>query len=205
MRRMTDSKTGRIAAVLIGAAALLACGDGSGTGAEPGASGATAPVGSAAVKPVELPGLTFSVPEGWESIPPQSSMRVAEFNLPGSAGVASLTVFRFPGGAGTAQANVSRWVGQFQKPDGSSVQDSAKVDVQEREGLKLTTLDVSGNYGGQQMPGAPEQPAIQDARLLALVVEGSGDPYFFKLVGPAATVEQWSSGWQGMAGSMRAQ
>jgi len=45
------------------------------------------------------------------------------------------------------------------------------------------------------MPGAPAQPNLSDARLLALVVEGSGDPYYFKLLGPTPVIDRWETAW----------
>jgi len=45
------------------------------------------------------------------------------------------------------------------------------------------------------MPGAPAQGPFPDARLLALVVEGSGDPYYFKLLGPTPVIDRWESAW----------
>ncbi len=147
-------------------------------------------------------GLRFVVPPEWESEAPQSSMRIAQFRVPGDSGDASLVLFRFPGGGGSAEANVNRWMQQFTQPDGTPTQDRAVVQAAEAGPLKLTRLDVSGTYGGQQMPGAPAQASLENARLLALVVEGSGDPYFFKLQGPGETVGKWASAWEAMVQSL---
>jgi hypothetical protein len=128
-------------------------------------------------------------------------MRLAELILPGPGGDASLKVYRFPGGGGTAEANINRWVGQMVQADGSDSRDQAIVDEAERDELKFTRLDVSGSFSGQRMPGAPAIAPIEDARMLTLVIEGSGKPFFFKLVGPKETVDMWADAFTKMAES----
>jgi len=155
-------------------------------------------------KPVRVSGLGFSVPAAWEARTPQTNMRVAEFALPESGGEATLVLFRFPGGGGSADANIARWISQLRQPDGGPSGDQAKVTSSERPPLKITQLDVRGAYEAQAMPGAPPQGAIPDARLLALVVEGSGDPYYFKLLGPAAVVDRWQPAWVDLVASLAA-
>ena len=140
-------------------------------------------------------GLRFWVPNEWESEPVESSMRVAQFKLPGPGGDASLIMYRFPGG-GSAQANIARWAMQIQQPDGAPSTDVAKTQRLEREGLVLTRLDVAGRFVGQEMPNVAPQPAIESARLLALVIEGVGSPRFFKLLGPKETVDSHIERWE---------
>lgn len=192
MRSIERGSTLVLAALL--ATSPLACQEASNA---PGA-----PAVSAGSAPASVGGLTFPTPAEWKSRQPGSSMRLAEYAVPGSGGEASLVVFRFPGG-GTAQDNIARWVGQF---DGAAASNGGKgpmVETAQRDGLTLTSLDVSGNYAGAQMPGAPAQPPIDDARLLALVVEGKGDPFFLKLQGPGATVGEWSEAWAKIVASIR--
>jgi hypothetical protein len=173
---------------------LAACQDSLDTSASPavGASGPPASVG----------GLTFPAPTEWQARQPSTSMRLAEYAVPGSGGEASLVIFRFPGG-GSAQANIDRWVGQFKGAEKSNGGSGPAIQQQQRDGLTLTTLDVSGDYEGAQMPGAPPQPAVDGARLLALVIEGKGDPYFLKLQGPGATIGVWADRWSTIVASIR--
>ncbi len=179
--------------VLAAALALAACQDSLDSSApDVGASGPPASVG----------GLTFPAPAKWQARQPSTSMRLAEYAVPGSGGEASLVIFRFPGG-GSAQANIDRWVGQFQGAAQSNGGKGPAIQQQQRDGLTLTTLDVSGDYEGAQMPGAPPQPPIQGARLLALVIEGKGDPYFLKLQGPGATIGEWADAWANVVASIR--
>jgi len=172
------------------------------TGSAPSAVEAAPSEASGPVRTEKVAGLQYVVPTAWSAEQPASSMRAAQYALPGDAGEAQLVLFRFPGGGGSADANVARWISQFSQPDGSSSQDRAQVQNATVNGLQVTRLDVRGTYGGQQMPGAPPQPAIEDGRLLALVVEGPGDPYFFKLLGPASTVARWESDFDALAQSL---
>src|SRR5215204_6498781 len=93
--------------------------------------------------------LKFTVPAGWIEEPRSSSMRVAQYKLPKIAADtedASLVLYYFgQGQGGTAAANVERWVDQMKQADGSAVKD-AKEERFETNGLKVTTVDVSGTY-----------------------------------------------------------
>lgn len=146
---------------------------------------------SGEVREVVVDGLKMTVPVEWVQAPGASSMRKAEFSLPGPEGEASLVVYRFAGGAGSAEQNIERWRGQVELAVGTV----AKTIDLEANGLKITGVDLRGRYAGQSMPGAPPQPPIDRARLLAVSIEGSGDPYYFKLVGPARSVDLWVTAW----------
>jgi hypothetical protein len=140
---------------------------------------------------VVVDGLKMSVPIEWVQAPGVSAMRKAEFTLPGPGGDVALVVYRFEGGAGSAEKNIERWRGQMELAAGTQ----AEPIVLEANGLKLSGVDLRGRFAGQSMPGAPAQPPVDDARLLAVAIEGSGDPYYFKLVGSAKTIDLWAAAW----------
>ncbi len=154
---------------------------------EPPTAAAVTPSGETRSETVE--GLALLVPVEWSRAPASSSMRKAEFVLPGAGGEARLVVYRFPGGAGSTTQNIERWQGQI---EGGEPATTATLEV---NGLKVTSVDARGRFAGQQMPGAPAQPPIPDARMFAAAIEGEGDPYYFKLVGPAATIDAWAPAW----------
>ena len=78
---------------------------------------AKSPVATGA-KTIVAAGVKFTVPQGWIDQKPSSSMRKAQFELPGEAGPAELVVYYFGlGGAGGREANVQRWLGQFSNPN----------------------------------------------------------------------------------------
>jgi hypothetical protein len=146
---------------------------------------------SGETREVVVDGLKMAVPIEWVQAPGASAMRKAEFTLPGPGGDVALVVYRFPGGAGSAEQNIERWRGQI------TLAPEAQAEAFELEpnGLRLSGIDLRGRFAGQSMPGAPPQPAVDDARLLAVAIEGSGDPYYFKLGGSAKTIDVWAEAW----------
>ena len=152
-----------------------------------------------------VPGLKYKVPEEWAKKPGSSSMRLAEYTLPGPGGDAELAVYRFAGGGGDAKSNIHRWRTQFSKADGSPLgEGEGQVQVIDRAPLKITLVDLSGTYVAQVTPGAAERYSDPNYRMVALIVEGSGDPFFFKAVGPEPTLELWRARFMQLAESFAA-
>lgn len=139
--------------------------------------------------------LKFTVPAGWVEEQRSSSMRVAQYKLPKAPADtedASLVLYYFgQGQGGSATANVERWVGQMKQTDGNAVKD-AKEEHFETNGLKVTTVDVSGTYVAETAPGSGTFHNKPGYRLRAAVVETPDGSYFVKLVGPEKTVTQWN-------------
>lgn len=159
--------------------------------AEPGPPRDVTPSGTVTTAIVD--GLIMQVPSEWTREDPSTpgGMRKAEFVLPGPGGDARLVVYRFVGGAGGAQANIDRWQSQIEPAPGGELQ-TRELEV---AGLKIAAVDSAGRFVGQSMPGAPPQPPIEQARLLAAAIEGSGDPYYLKLVGAKPTIDLWAGAW----------
>lgn len=139
-----------------------------------------------------------SVPKEWEKGQPSGMMRMAQWVVPGPGGDGELVVYRFKGGAGGVEANMTRWKGQFTPPEGKTLEDISKVDKKTIGALTMHTLDVTGHYVAAMMPGADEKHDKPDHRMLAAIVEGSGDPLFFKATGPAKTLDVWAPAWAAM-------
>lgn len=160
-------------------------------------------------RPIELAGgsLTFDAPDGWESIPPRSRILEHELSVNAPSGSeaadARLTIMAAGGGV---EANLSRWVGQFQTIDKSDDRDAPMKQAFEAGGMKGTILDLSGVYlesaGG---PFGPKTPR-EDYRLVGAIVqtEGLGN-YFFKLIGPKATIDPAADAFREMIESLRKQ
>jgi hypothetical protein len=130
--------------------------------------------------------LTYNTPPGWTARPLASSMRVAEFVVPKSAGDTEdgeLIVYYFGGGGGSVDANLQRWASQFQ-----SIKDPVRTTTTVN-GLTLTTLDISGTYVAETRPGSTERYNKPGFRMRATVVETPKGPYFIKLTGPAKTID----------------
>jgi hypothetical protein len=149
---------------------------------------------AAEAMPASAGGLKFTAPAGWTSETPTSSMRQAQYRLPkveGDSEDAELVVFYFQGGGGGVQANVDRWIGQFSKADGSPASDVAKTTTKTVNGVPLTIVDVTGTYDSGMGPMQTEATPRSNYRMLAVVAEASGGPWFFKLTGPTKTVTKW--------------
>lgn len=167
------------------------------------------PIGAPAVADNALPpapsapagALTWTAPPGWQAVKPASSMRLAEFVVPGESGAASLTVFYFgAGGGGGVEPNIERWIGQFKKADGSRPE--AKRAIRTVNGLTVHTVDVAGTYnaGAAMMGGAQD---LSEQRVLGAIVETAQGPYFFKLLGPAPTIAEQEQAFEAFVQSMK--
>jgi len=138
--------------------------------------------------------LTYNVPDTWKEEKPSSSMRKAQFRLPGvdNTADAEMGVFVFPGSGGGVQANINRWMGQFKQPDGSNSMEKADIKNFESNGLPITIIYVTGTYlQGSMMGGTTTE--LEDYAMVAAIVETSTDPWFFKTVGPEKTINHWRS------------
>ena len=101
---------------------------------------------------------------------------------------AEMVVFHFPGG-GSIAANVNRWKKQFAKPEGMTEADFARQSSTSVDTLPITILQVQGRYIGSRMPGRPAPKPLDDARMIATIIETSKGPYFIKITGPRKTVD----------------
>jgi hypothetical protein len=140
--------------------------------------------------------LKYKTPAGWVVDKPSSTMRVAQYKLPKAIGDAEdgvLVLYYFgERQGGTVQANMDRWIGQMQQPDGSSSKDRSKSEALTINGLKVTTVDVSGTYVAETAPGSGSFTNNPGYRLRAAVIETPKGSYYAKLVGPAKTIAQWA-------------
>jgi hypothetical protein len=143
--------------------------------------------------------LHFKAPDGWVTEKAASAMRAAQYKLPkaeGDSEDASLVLYYF--GAtqgGSAQANIDRWISQIQQTDSSSSRDKAKTENLTVNGLKVTTVDVTGIYTAEMAPGSSSKHNDANYRLRAAVIETPKGNYFLKLVGPAKTVGRWEQAY----------
>ena len=139
--------------------------------------------------------LHYKAPDGWVKEQTTSSMRVAQYKLPRADGDpedAWLVVYYFGATQGGAvQANIDRWISQMQQPDGGASKDKAKTETSTVNGLKVTSVDVSGTYTAEMAPGSGTMHNDANYRLHAAVIETPKGNYFVKLVGPAKTMGDW--------------
>lgn len=136
------------------------------------------------------PALKYAAPSAWKVQKPASAMRKAQFGIPGAAGDAELVVFHFPGTGGDTASNLSRWHAQFTQPDGKSSAAAAKTEAKTVNGLKVSITTLTGNFAKPKDPMSMNGPTenLTNQGLWGAIVEAKGGPWFFKAIGPAATL-----------------
>jgi hypothetical protein len=148
---------------------------------------------------VEVPGLRFSLPAGWQQVPPTSRMRAAQATIPGAAGSGEMAVFFFGAGqGGGAEPNLQRWMQQITPDAGGEPQRSSF----EGDGLRVTWVDMRGTLQPGQMGMGPAE-AQPNSELLGAVVEGDGGPWFIKATGPEATLAPQRDAFVALLRSMK--
>lgn len=149
--------------------------------------------------------LAYTTPAGWQTRPPSTSMRVAEFVIPkanGDRDDADLIIYYFgPGGGGGAEANIQRWIGQMLQPGGQP--SNARRETRVIHGLKVSMVDVSGTYVAEMSPGASEHYDKPNYRLRAAVVETPHGSYYIKMTGPAKTMAAAGAAYDKFMASLR--
>jgi hypothetical protein len=166
-------------------------------------------IGSIAAAPgrIDVGGLTAMPPVGWEQLTPSSSMRLAEFRLPGQpmgSGDATLAIFYFGRGqGGSLENNIDRWYGQFDQPDGGSTKESSRRWQDTVYGMPVTMVDIAGTFTAGMGSGARADEPAAGYRMLGAIVESGKGPFFFKLIGPKATVSHWNPSFTAFISSIQ--
>ena len=128
-------------------------------------------------------------------------MRVATYRIPAAPGDAEdgeCGAFYFGAGqGGSVEANFRRWAAQFAAPR------SAKQDQEVVSNLIVHTLRITGTYLATASPMGPVTAKKPNYRLLGAIVEAPDGLVFFKLTGPAQTVQAAEPEFQAMLRSLR--
>ena len=157
---------------------------------------------------MELAGVSFVPQTGWEIQETASSMRAAQFRLPGDGSIddAQFVIYYFgPKGGGSVEDNIDRWSGQFEQPDGRASREAAATAKRIVHGLAVTTVDLPGTYVAETFPGSGERVNQPEYRLLAAIISTDAGPYYAKLVDPAQTVARWQASHDAFIRSLRPQ
>lgn len=156
------------------------------SGQSPAASSQTASGDAGMANPHAAGELEWTAGSSWISEQPSSGMRKAQYRVPGPGGDAELAVFYFgPGQGGDAMSNATRWANQFTKEDGSPAVDQLKTRDAEVNGMPVTFVEVGGTYTNTMVSPEP----YPGYALLGAIVKGPDANWFFKLTGPANTIE----------------
>jgi hypothetical protein len=156
------------------------------------------PAGAAAPSAPGAPAIAFDLPGAWKAERPSSSMRFAQATIPGPGGPGQFAAFFFGvGGGGLVDDNIKRWVGQLE-----TSQPPSRTSFT-ANGLQVTWVDVAGTMKPSSM-GLGPATAQPGWRLLGAVVEGPGGPWFFKAIGPNATLARARESFLEMLHGLRA-
>lgn len=168
-----------------------------GSGAPPSVP-APAPGSGAAMQ-----ALTWTPPAGWTEETPSSSMRRAQYRIPGPGGPAECAVFYFgPGQGGDAKSNAERWASQFHRADGGPVGDALKTREIKVGNIPVVLVEVTGTYAGG-MGSGPAGAERPNYMLLGAIAKGPDANWFFRATGPRATLEAQRAAFDGLIRSLK--
>jgi hypothetical protein len=144
---------------------------------------------------VEIDGLKSRTPPEWKEEKPTSNLRLKQFALPkvgDDKEDALMLILHLEGQGGGVEENVKRWKDMFRPPMGKTIDQASEVKTLTVNGVTATYVDVQGTYTAPPFEKAPPKP---DFRLLAVYWNSKKGPYFFRLIGPARTVEHYKKGF----------
>jgi hypothetical protein len=144
-----------------------------------GNTGGNTPMGNAmgmGASDDEAAAIAWKAPDAWKSVPNPNAMRLATYQI-SPAGDTELVISR---AGGDVAGNIARWQGQF---EGSPKPVQTEKTVKD---IKITEVQIDGAYTNTMDPSGG---AKKDWTMLAAIVQAKGRPYFFKIVGPSATVK----------------
>jgi hypothetical protein len=178
----------------------------SGEKKEPASEAATPGMPKAPMFHGKVAGITWAFPNTW-TVGTQRPMRSATYMInpvQGDTDSAECAVFYFgPTSGGGTEANIQRWAGQFTQPDGSPSMDKAKIAETESNGIKVTTIDLSGTYHVASGPMMQVTDTKEGYRLLGAIAEGPEGSVFFKMTGPKNTMAANEEGFRRMIASIK--
>ena len=126
------------------------------------------------------PSLEWVAPARWQLRPHISSMRIATYEIPHAPGDAENPELSITRAGGDLQVNADRWIAQFD----AGAKATAKKTERTIAGVRALFVEVRGAYQGLDM--AEPEPGFL---LLGAIVDTPRGAHFFKLTGPAKSVE----------------
>ncbi len=170
-------------------AVLVACGESPPEGKyvtdnppETAAPAEAAPVAAPETSDATFAGLTWHPDADWRRVTPDSSMRLAQFEVGPRERGAEVVVFHFgPGQGGSVEDNLLRWARLVLDEKGEPT--LPEITEFDSHGLHITSAVFHGTY----LAGPPggEKTEMKDWTLYAAIVEGGPEGSVFpRMVGP---------------------
>jgi hypothetical protein len=119
----------------------------------------------------------WTIPSNWKSVPPSSSVLLAQFSIQNGDTQAEVNVAELVGDGGGLVANVNRWRGQL------GLQQTIEILTSPLDATDSSKARVVDFTGTDSKTGKP-------ARLVGAVVPQNGQTWFYKLMGDEQTVAQ---------------
>lgn len=147
-----------------------------------------------------IAGVHWTLPPRWV---PQGErpMRIATYTIPAAEGdteAGECAVFYFGHDqGGDVRMNIDRWIGQFENPH------DTKESTSEVGDIKVTLVTTTGTYLSPGGPAMQSQGSKENFKLNGAIVEAPGGLVFFKVVGPARTLDAAAAEFTGMIGSLK--
>lgn len=150
--------------------------------------------------PVELGGLKSTPPKDWVAEKTTNEMRLAQFKLPKAEGDkddAELVIFFFRMGSGSEEDNLGRQLKNFEPAEGKEKVE-AKVSKVKLGDKDVTMQDLHGVYLSKSAPFDPKAKITKkpDYRQLYVIYKSDAGEFYFRLVGPAKTIEKHMKGFE---------
>ena len=130
-----------------------------------------------------------TVPAGWATRTPGSTMRLAEYVTPAAEGAspAEVVVYFFgKSQGGSVETNTARWKAQFSNPDGSPVIEAVTRDS--TGPFHIAVAEYRGTYARGIGAGSSPEQAKPGQMLIAAIVETPKGTIYPQLFGPIASV-----------------
>nr|HEX4317177.1 hypothetical protein [Kofleriaceae bacterium] len=143
----------------------------------------------------------LKLPDGWTAKPVTSSMRAAEFTV-GADGSNIIVYYFGESGAGSVKDNTDRWLSQFERSDGKTAAEVAKIEQTKFGGQDATTITTTGKFHAESMMAGQPAQDFPDGELLAAIVNSPAGPYYFKGVGSKATMDANAAKFRAMLSSL---
>lgn len=140
------------------------------------------------------PSLSWVAPPRWQARPHVSSMRIATYEIPHAPGDAENPELSITRAGGDLSVNADRWIAQFDP----AAKATAKKTDRTIAGVRALFVEVRGAYQGLDM--AEPEPGFL---LLGAIVETPHGAHFFKLTGPAKSVEAARPELEALLGSLK--
>jgi hypothetical protein len=144
-------------------------------------------------------GVLWSYPSRWTKGGPRQ-MRVVTYVVPpaqGDAEAGECAVSYFGTGAGgDADMNIARWSGQFEGGPSPTRKDD-KVS-----GMNVVKVLIAGNYLAPAGPMMEATAKKENFRMYGAIVDAPDGRLFFKLTGPAKTIDGAMGEMDAMLGSL---